>query len=88
MEISKTDDAYASADKDLRIINWIAPLAYHFKQKADYDMEQNPEPPGKKRDAHYMHAQELQWKLKSKADFLAYLDQHRKYPALSCLTPP
>ena len=46
-----------------------------------------PDQPGKKRDAHYMHAQELQWKLKSKADFLAYLDQHRKYLAFPCLTP-
>ena len=26
-----------------------------------------------------MQAQELQWKLKSKADFVQYLDKHRKY---------
>ena len=40
----------------------------------------------KKRDANYMHAQELQWKLKSKQDFIVYLDQHRKYLANYCLT--
>ena len=50
-------------------------------------MEKDNKPPGKKRDAHYMHAQELQWKLKSKADFVAYLDQHRKCLALSCPGP-
>ena len=45
----------------------------------------NFNPANKKRDANYMHAQELQWKLKSKADFITYLDQHRKYIDLYCL---
>ena len=45
-----------------------------------------PDPQGKKRDAHYMHAQELQWKLKSKHDFVVYLDQHRTYLCPFCLT--
>ena len=37
-------------------------------------MERDQNVDKKKRDANYMHAQELQWKLKSKADFVAYLD--------------
>ena len=32
----------------------------------------------KKRDYNLLNAQELQWKLKSKADFVTYLDQHRE----------
>ena len=50
-------------------------------------MDKDPNANNKKRDANYMHAQELQWKLKSKADFVAYLDQHRKCLALSCPGP-
>ena len=41
----------------------------------------------KKRTLGFMQAQELQWKLKSKADFVQYLDKHRKYPRFSILTP-
>ena len=33
----------------------------------------------KKRSLSYMQAQELNWKLKSKADFYKYLDQHLQY---------
>ena len=47
-------------------------------------MEQNPTTETKKRTMGFMLAAELQWKLKSKADFIAYLDQHRKCLALSC----
>ena len=36
----------------------------------------------KKRDYNLLNAQELQWKLKSKADFVTYLDQHREYLCL------
>ena len=34
-----------------------------------------------------MHAAELQWKLKSKADFVAYLSKNRKCIVLSFLIP-
>ena len=50
-------------------------------------MEKDKNANGKKRDANFMHAQELQWKLKSKADFIAYLDQHRKSGLSYPLTP-
>ena len=40
----------------------------------------------KKRTIGFMQAQELQWKLKSKADFIQYLDKHRKYLDLHRLT--
>ena len=40
----------------------------------------------KKRTLGHMHAQELQWKLQSKADFIAYLDKHRKSHPLIDLT--
>ena len=33
----------------------------------------------KKRNIGYMMASELAWKLKSKEDFIIYLDKHRKY---------
>ena len=33
----------------------------------------------KKRTLGVMQANELDWKLKSKADFIQYLDKHRKY---------
>ena len=32
----------------------------------------------KKRTVQYMMAQELSWKLKSKEDFIVYLDKHCK----------
>ena len=32
----------------------------------------------KKRILHYMQTQELQGRLKSKADFVTFLDKHRK----------
>ena len=41
----------------------------------------------KKRSINYMQAVELQAKLKSKADFVQYLDKHRKYTSSSWLTP-
>ena len=42
----------------------------------------------KKRDYNLLNAQELQWKLKSKADFVTYLDQHREYLCLFMPDPP
>ena len=42
----------------------------------------------KKRSLAYVHAQELSWKLKSKQDFIVYLDKHRKCRPSSRLTPP
>ena len=35
-------------------------------------------PQNKKRSLSFMKAQEIEWKLKSKADFYQYLDKHRK----------
>ena len=49
-------------------------------------MEQNPNPNNKKRGIKHLLAAELSWKLKSKADFLQYLDKHRKYSLVSSLT--
>ena len=42
-------------------------------------MEQQQITETKKRTMGYMLATELQWKLKSKQDFVVYLDQHRKH---------
>ena len=50
-------------------------------------MEQQPNQETKKRTMGFMLATELQWKLKSKQDFMVYLDQHRKYLRLSHLIP-
>ena len=41
-------------------------------------MEQNPNPNNRKRSIGYLAAQELSWKLKSKADLMQYLDKHSK----------
>ena len=41
-------------------------------------MEQNPNPNSRKRSIGYLAAQELSWKLKSKADLMQYLDKHSK----------
>ena len=41
----------------------------------------------KKRSLSYMHAHELAGRLHSKADFLVYLDKHRKCRLYSILTP-
>ena len=41
-------------------------------------MEQHPNPNSKKRSIGYLAAQELSWKLKSKADLMQYLDKHSK----------
>ena len=40
----------------------------------------------KKRTLAYMHSQDLAGKLKSKQDFLVYLDKHRKYRLTLLLT--
>ena len=49
-------------------------------------MESSQIQESKKRTLGFMQAQELQWKLKSKADFLQYLDKHRKCRSLLILT--
>ena len=41
----------------------------------------------KKRSLSYMHAHELAGRLHSKADFIVYLDKHRKCNIYSILTP-
>ena len=41
-------------------------------------MDSNDTIKTKKRTIGYMHAQDLSWKLKSKEDFIIYLDKHRK----------
>ena len=43
-------------------------------------MEQQPNATNKKRSLGYLAAQELSWKLKSKADLMQYLDKHSKCP--------
>ena len=40
----------------------------------------------KKRSLGYINAQELAWKLKSKEDFIQYLNKHCKYLILSIYT--
>ena len=40
----------------------------------------------KKRSLGYINAQELAWKLKSKEDFIQYLNKHRKYLFISIYT--
>ena len=40
----------------------------------------------KKRSIVQMQAQEIAWKLKSKADFVQYMDKHRKCPHPPLLT--
>ena len=47
----------------------------------------NPNPNPRKRGIGYMTAQELSWKLKSKADFIQYLDKHRKSILVAKLIP-
>ena len=42
-------------------------------------MEPNQIKESKKRSMQYLQAQELAWRLKSKADFLQYLDKHLQY---------
>ena len=49
-------------------------------------VDANPNPNPRKRGIGYMTAQELSWKLKSKADFINYLSKHRKCQLLSFLT--
>ena len=41
-------------------------------------MVDKPNADSKKRSLNHMLAAELSWKLKSKQDFLTYLDKHRK----------
>ena len=48
-------------------------------------MEQQQITETKKRTMGFMLAAELQWKLKSKQDFIVYLDQHRTYLCPFCL---
>lgn len=49
-------------------------------------MESDPITETKKRTLGTMLAAELSWKLKSKQDFVVYLEQHRKCFCLFCLT--
>ena len=43
-------------------------------------MDSNELAKSKKRSLGYVMAQELAWKLKSKEDFIVYLDKHCKTP--------
>ena len=49
-------------------------------------MEGNQISSSKKRSIVEMQAQEIAWKLKSKADFVQYMDKHRKCQYLLLLT--
>ena len=50
-------------------------------------MERDPQIESKKRSLGHLAAAELSWKLKSKEDFIIYLDQHRKCFISVRLTP-
>lgn len=50
-------------------------------------MDQEPTNLAKKRTLGYIHAKELAYKLKSKDDFIIYLDRHRKFIILNHLIP-
>ena len=50
-------------------------------------MENAPNDPNRKRGIKHLLAAELSWKLKSKADFIQYLDKHRTYSPTRSLTP-
>ena len=50
-------------------------------------MDQSQITESKKRSLTYIQAQEIAYKLKSKADLIQYMDKHRKCPALPLLTP-
>ena len=50
-------------------------------------MESNQILESKKRSLGFIQANELNWKLKSKADFVQYLDKHRKCISLLFLIP-
>ena len=45
----------------------------------DQQINSDSNAPGKKRSLSFMKAQELEWKLKSKADFYQYMDKHLQY---------
>ena len=49
-------------------------------------MESSQQIESKKRTIGQMNAAELSWKLKSKEDFIVYLDKHRKYLVFIYLT--
>ena len=42
-------------------------------------MQEDPITESKKRSIEYLDARELSWKLKSKSDFITYLDKHKQY---------
>ena len=48
-------------------------MAEQINSSSESNNQQN-----KKRSYSFVKAQELEWKLKSKADFYQYLDKHRK----------
>ena len=50
-------------------------------------MESSEITESKKRSLGFIQANELNYKLKSKADFVQYLDKHRKSPHLFLFTP-
>ena len=53
-------------------------MDYHLNFPDTFNMERTQPTDPKKRTLSQMHAQELSWKLKSKADFIKYLDSHRR----------
>ena len=72
---------YAGADDDL-----INPPAYQLLIKETNSMEPSQITETKKCTLGMMQAGELAWKFKSKRDFVIYLDQHRRFVAVCCLT--
>lgn len=64
----------------------MSPTIFNNKQ-ALFSMESNPIDASKKRNMKQLLASELNDRLRSKADYIKYLDQHRKYPIASFLNP-
>ena len=47
----------------------------YYKLKETLKMDSDPTTESKKRSIGFMQAQEMAWKLKSKKDFLVYMDK-------------
>ena len=79
--------AYESATWAVPRIFGSTATDYHFNSPDHYTMDQSQITESKKRSLTYIQAQEIAYKLKSKADLIQYMDKHRKCPALPLLTP-
>ena len=87
MEIFNIDGANDSAELGNSLHKPVYSPELQLNTPSEYTMEQAKPNANKKRNLNFMHAQEINWKLKSKQDFITYFDQHRKCFASRCLTP-